>query len=102
MERLTCAASPGGSGTGGRFVVARAGQHRSMRLLLFVKSLVVVLLYSGCHDSHVIMAVEWKTRWKTTPAKVITEGVVVSAATGCPLERISINMRRWRSTGGGN
>lgn len=72
-----------------------------MRLLLLVELLVVVLLYSCCHDFHVIMAVEWKTRWKTTSAaKVITEAVVVSAATGCPLARI--NMRRWRSTGGGS
>lgn len=51
--------------TGGSLVVAPAGQHRSMRLLLLVESLVVVLLYSACHASHVIMAVEWKNGWKT-------------------------------------
>jgi hypothetical protein len=39
-----------------------------MRLLL-VELLVVVVLYSSCHDFHVIMAVEWKTRWKSTQEK---------------------------------
>jgi hypothetical protein len=62
-----------------------------MRLLL-VELLVVVVLYSSCHDFHVIMAVEWKTRWKSTPAKNhhrrkegLWLSVVVSAATGQPL-----------------
>ena len=59
-----------------------------MPLLLVDLLVVVLLLYSACHDSHVIIAVEWKTRWKTTFAKSSQKEwlcVVVSVAAGRPL-----------------
>lgn len=92
MGTLTHAASLGRSGTGGSLEVAPAGRQLSIRLLL-LELLVVMLLYSSCHDFHVIMAVERKTRWTSTSAKESSqkEGLwlsgVVSAATGRPLVR---------------
>ena len=70
--------------------------------LLLVEQLVVVLLYSPCHDSHVIIAVEWKTTWKTTSTREggLRLSVVVSAVNRRRLEFIGV--RRWRSTGGGS
>jgi len=60
-----------------------------MPLLLVDLLEVVVLLYSACHDSHVTIAVKWKTRWKTTCTSAKSSqkeelrlSVVVSAATG--------------------
>ena len=81
-------------------VVAPAGQQSSMRQLLLEFLVgVVVLLCSTCHDSHVVIAVEWKTRWKSTSAKVITEGGILAQRRRFCCYRPAVGLRRWRSTG---
>ena len=40
----------------------------------------MLLLYSACHDHHVIITVEWKTSWKHLRRlrKVMAEGGIVA------------------------